>query len=159
MWKFGIAGGQLALPGEAGMRKHSAFVLAAIVILLLAACSGGSSGSIIGSSQSCKTGGGSGSCTGRIGKLSGTYSMDIEDGGIFSGDAVEVEITVSVDNGLVDVSVEDPDGKTYSIEVEPGVQDTLLGVSTGSFDGFSFTLQAVGGPAEGVAYELIYQSH
>jgi hypothetical protein len=127
-------------------------------LVLLAACAGGTSGSIVSSSQSCKTGGGSGSCSGRIGKLTGTYGMDIEDEGIFSGDEVEVEITLSIEVGLVDVSVEDPGGKSYSIEVEPGSEATLLGVSTGEFDGFEITFHAVDGAAQGLSYELIYQT-
>jgi hypothetical protein len=129
-----------------------------LVVLMVAACTGGTSGSILNSSQNCKTGGGTGSCTGRIGKLNGTYGMNIEDGDIFSGDPVEIEITVSVESGLVEVSVEDPDGKRYSIQVEPGDQATLLGVSTGGFDGFEITFQAVDGQAQNLSYDLIYQS-
>lgn len=132
------------------------FLLLALVLLV--GCAGGTSGSIVGSSQSCKTGGGSGSCSGRIGKLTGTYGMDIEDEGIFSGDPVDVELTLSIEVGLVDVSVEDPGGKSYSIEVEPGSEATLLGVSKGEFDGFQITFHAVDGPAEGLSYELIYQT-
>ena len=130
-----------------------------LVPLVVAACTAGTSGSILSSSQSCKTGGGAGSCTGRIGKLTGTYGMDIEDEDIFSGAPVEVEITVSVEIGLVEVSVEDPDGQRYSIQVEPGDQESLLGVSTGEFDGFEITFQAIDGQAQGLSYELIYQSH
>ena len=141
------------------MKNHvDVLIILAIMVTLLAACSGGTSGSVIGSSQNCKTGGGSGSCTGKIGKLSGTYGMDIEDEDIYSGDAVEVEITASLENGLVEISVNDPDGKDYSVQVEPGTQATLLGVSTGEFDGFGITFRAIGGQAEGLSYDLIYQT-
>ncbi|MFN2149077.1 MAG: hypothetical protein ACK2T2_11855 [Anaerolineales bacterium] len=143
------------------MKQRAILILMLLLTLaglLLAACTGGTSGSIVRSSQSCKTGGGSGSCTGKIGTLTGTYGMDIEDEGIFNGDAIDVQITATVENGLVEITVEDPDGKAYSVQVEPGAQAELLGVSTGEFDGFQVTFRAVDGQAEGLSYELIYQS-
>jgi hypothetical protein len=94
------------------MKSHKPTLFYFLILgLCLAACAGGTSGSIIGSSQNCRTGGGLGSCSGRIGKLTGTYGMDIEDEGIFSGDPVDVELTANVDSGVVMISVEDPDGK------------------------------------------------
>lgn len=140
------------------MKLHKPAIFYLTLCLLLVACAGGTSGSIIGSSQSCRAGGGSGSCSGRIGKLTGTYGMDIEDEGIFSGDPVDVELTVSVESGAVLVSVEDPDGKMYSVEIEPGGLGRLVGVSSGEFDGFEITFQAMEDQAAGLSYELIYRT-
>lgn len=84
--------------------------------------------------------------------------MDIEDEGIFSGDPVDVELTASVESGVAVISVEDPDGKMYSVEIEPGGLGMLVGVSSGEFDGFEINFQAVDGQAEGLSYELTYRT-
>ena len=103
------------------------------------ACEGGASGSVVGSSERCQWGGSEGVCDGQIKKLSGTFTVDIEDDDIFSGDIINVEAVVSVEGGVIDVSVESPDGRITSLQVLPNRPGTLVGHAEGDFSAFEVT--------------------
>ncbi len=129
-----------------------------ILVLILSACEGATSGSVRNSSQSCRAGGGSGGCEGRIGRLSGTYGIDVEDEGISPGDTILLEVGVSVETGNLRVFFEDPDGQVTSVEVAPGMPGQLTGYVQGEFDGFGIGFQALSESAEGINYSLEYMS-
>jgi hypothetical protein len=128
-------------------------LLAAVLI----ACEGGTSGSIVGGRESCTHRGSSGVCDGTWKKLAGTYGKDVENESISSGDAVDVQVQVSVESGKVRVSLQSPDGEESSVEVEPGKAATLSGMAEGSFEEFEVRFEAVEGEASGVAYTISYQ--
>lgn len=126
-----------------------------LALLLSSGCAGGTSGSVLNSSQSCHNLGGYGDCEGRIGRLSGTYSIEIEDEGISPGDEVVVEITLAVEGGAALVTLPGLEGGDTTVEANPGPVN-LTGIVGGDFDGFEFTLQALGEYAEGITYSIRY---
>ncbi len=137
------------------MRRRLIFFFVTTV-MMLSACEGATSGSVRNSSQTCHNLGGYGDCEGRMGRLSGTYSIDIEDEGISPGDDVIVELSLSVEVGSVIASMQDRDGQETSVLVEPGVPGNLTGVVGGDFDGFEVVFRAPGESAEGINYALRY---
>jgi hypothetical protein len=142
--------------GSMNRKYLSLLCLSLSLLVLLSACAGGTSGSVRNSSQTCRALGGSGGCDGRIGRLSGTYGIDIEDEGISPGDQVWVELVISVEVGSVRVSIEDPDGGVNSVDVDPSAPVQLTGSTQGEFDGFGFGFQALDEFAEGITYSLTY---
>ena len=142
------------------MSRKSLTILWVILLSFLAsACSGGTSGSVRNASQSCLNQGGAGSCDGRIGRLSGTYGIDIEDEGISPSDLILVELNVTVDVGTVRVFFEGADGDVTSAEVNPGLPLQIAGFAQGEFDGFEIGFEALGESAEGLTYSLNYAIH
>lgn len=139
------------------MSRKSLTILCVILLpLLSSACSGGTSGSVRNASQSCRTLGGSGSCDGHLGRLSGTYGIDVEDEGISPSDLILVEINVSVELGSVRVSLKGTDGDETSTEVNPGVSQQISGFAQGEFEGFEIVLEALSESVEGLTYSLSY---
>ena len=140
------------------MNRQTWVVLVLAVILIVAtACEGGTSGSVMGSRQRCSSKVNSGQCTGSFKKLSGTYSLDVENDRIFMSTPVQVQVQVSVENGPLKVWVESPGGEITSVDVAPGQPATLKGVAEGSGEAFDVYFEAVQGQAEGVSYEILYQ--
>ncbi|MES0340130.1 MAG: hypothetical protein ABUK16_10640 [Anaerolineales bacterium] len=132
-------------------------VLILLLTALLASCAGGTSGSVLGSRESCRINAGSGSCEGTFSTLKGTYGKDIEDEAIFSGDAIDVEVQSSVESGPVRISVESPSGEVTFIEILSGNSGTLIGVTSGEFDGFEVVFEALEGEAADITYQITYQ--
>jgi len=128
-----------------------------LLTVLLTSCAGGTSGSVLGSRETCRISAGSGSCEGTFSTLKGTYGKDIEDEAIFSGDAIDVEVQASVENGPIRISVESPDGTVTFIEILTGNSGTLIGVASGEFDGFEVVFEALEGEATGITYQITYQ--
>ena len=139
------------------MRRAIWMLCTLALILALVACEGGTSGSVVGSSSSCRQGGGSGTCQGRYRTLRGTYGEDIEDESISSFDEVQVKVDVSVEGGSVRVSIETPDSERPSAVAEPGQPATLVGLASGEMDGFEVRFEAVDGEASGVSYTILYE--
>lgn len=139
------------------MRKAIWMLLTLVMVLALVACEGGTSGSVVGSSSSCRQGGGSGTCQGRYRTLRGTYGEDIEDESISSFDEVQVKVDVSVEAGSVRVSIETPDGERPSALAEPGQPATLVALASGEMDGLEVRFEAVDGEATGVSYTIQYE--
>jgi hypothetical protein len=137
-------------------RKYLTILSVILFSYLASACAGGTSGSVRSTSQSCTNLGGTGSCDGRIGKLSGTYGIDIEDEGISPSDLIQVELNVTVEVGTVRVFFEGADGELTSAEVNPGLPMQIAGNVIGEFDGFEIGFEALGEPAEGITYSLSY---
>jgi hypothetical protein len=138
--------------------KILAILCFSILLLMMSACEGGTSGSVRNSSLTCRNLSGHGDCDGRIGRLSGTYSIDIEDDGISPSDQVWVELSVSVDAGSMRVFMEKPDGEETSVEIDPGGPANITGVTQGEFDGFEIGFQSLGEYAEGITYTLSYST-
>lgn len=142
------------------MSKKSLMILSTLFMSILAsACSGATSGSVRSASQSCLNLGGSGSCEGRIGRLNGTYGIDIGDEGISSSDLILVELSVTVELGTVRVFLEGADGDVTSAEVKPGSAVHISGFAQGEFDGFEINFEALGESAEGLTYNFNYTIH
>jgi hypothetical protein len=141
-----------------GIMKHRIIIVLMITLssIMLSACEGATSGSVRNSSQTCHNLGGFGDCEGRIGRLSGTYSIDVEDEGISTGDEVVIQLTISVEEGSLQVSMLGPDGATTSAVVDPGVPANMTGSVQGDFDGFEIVFQAVGESSVGIDYSLRY---
>ena len=137
-------------------RKTIALLSICILILTLSACEGATSGSVRNSSQTCHNLGGYGDCEGRIAKLSGTYSIDIEDEGISPGDELIVELAVSLEVGSLQASMQGPDGDETSVDVDPGAPANITGLVQGEFDGFEISFRALSESAEGIVYSLRY---
>lgn len=132
-------------------------VLFAIVAIgiLCAACESGTSGSVSGSSQRCSHKFHSGQCSGSFKKLSGTYSLDVENDSVVS--SAEVEVKAAVESGALKVYIKTPEDETTSVDVPAGGSATLRGVAKGEWDGFTVYFEAVEGQAQGVTYEIAYQ--
>jgi hypothetical protein len=128
-----------------------------LALVLATACEGGTSGSVVGSRQSCNYRMGSGTCKGSYRKLSGTYSEDIENDGIYASDAIQVRVEVSVESGVVRVSIKSPDGEVLSVDASPAQPATLTGIAGGFSEEFRVQFQAVDGEAAGVSYDIAYQ--
>lgn len=128
-----------------------------LLTALLASCAGGTSGSVIGSRETCRISAGSGTCEGTFNKLKGTYGKDVDDESVFSGDAIDVEVRASVENGSIRISVESPDGEITFIEILSGNSGTLIGVASGEFDGFEVVFEALEGEATDITYQITYQ--
>ena len=124
-------------------------------LVLVTACEGGTSGSVTGSRQRCSFRGSSGQCSGSFKKLSGTYSLDVENERVVS--RAEVEVLASVETGALRVYVETPEDEINSMDVPAGGSATLSGVAEGGWDGFKVYFEAVEGQAEGVTYEISYR--
>ena len=137
-------------------RKTIPFFLICTFALVLSACEGATSGSVRNSSQTCHNLGGYGDCEGRIGKLSGTYSIDIEDEGISPGDELVVELVVSLEAGSLRASLQSPDGSETVVDVDPGGPASVTGLVQGEFDGFEISFRALSDSAEGISYSLRY---
>jgi hypothetical protein len=140
------------------MSRRVGLVLAMVLVLVLsAACEGGTSGSVSGSSERCSQKMGAGTCSGKWKRLRGTYTKNVESDYISSGEAIAVEVQVSVEEGTVRVYIEDPDGGVTSVDVAPGSTGTLVGFAKGDFDEFDVKFEAVDGEATGVSWEIAYQ--
>ena len=143
------------------MRKRQwtisyALLLALLALLALsAACEGGTSGSVSGSRQRCSVRGSSGQCSGSFKKLSGTYSLDVENERVVS--SAQVEVLAAVETGALKVYVKTPNDEVQSVDIPAGGSATLSGVAEGEWDGFKVYFEAVEGQAEGVTYEITYQ--
>lgn len=125
------------------------------ILLFCAACEGGTSGSVTGSRERCSHQARAGQCSGSFKKLSGTYSLDVENLSVVRG--AEVEVQASVETGSLKVYVKTPDDETASVTVPAGGSATLRGVAKEEWDGFRVYFQAIEGQAEGVTYEMTYQ--
>ena len=133
-----------------------AIVFLVLALTLLPACEGGTSGSVIGSSMSCSEKGNSGRCTGKYRTLRGTYTAGIENESIGTGDAVPVQVSVSVESGAVAVSVETVDGDRAGTTAQPGAPATLSAVAAGDWEEVEVRFEAVDGEANGVTFEIVY---
>jgi hypothetical protein len=127
----------------------------AVTLVLCAACEGGTRGSVSGSRQRCSSSFRKGQCSGSFKKLSGTYSLDVENDSVVS--KVEVEVQASVQVGALKVYVKTPDDEIVSVDVPAGGSASLSGLAKGEWDGFRVYFEAVEGEAEGVTYEIAYQ--
>lgn len=137
------------------MKKRTWWILIlALVLATVTACEGGS---VSGSRQRCSHKGDSGQCTGSFAKLSGTYTLNVENDRIFNNAPVHVQIQVSVESGPLKVWVRSPGDETTSVEVSPGRPATLDGVAVGDADEFDVKFQALDEQAEGISYEITYQ--
>jgi hypothetical protein len=134
-----------------GFRSAILFALLATLVLATAC---GTSGSVSGSRQSCSSRGSEGECSGSFKKLSGTYSLDIENEHVVS--EAEIQVKASVQTGPLKVYVRTPDDEINSVDVPVGGAATLLGTAKGEFDGFKVYFEAVEGQAEGVKYQIRY---
>lgn len=130
-------------------------VVLSVLLVLGAACEGGTSGSVSGSRQRCSSGSRAGECSGSFNKLSGTYSLDVENESVVS--SAEVEVSAAVESGALRVYLKTPDGETTGVDVPAGGSATLRGTAKGEWDGFRVYFEAVEGEAEGVTYEISYQ--
>ena len=137
---------------------HGRIVLVPVILMLiLSALACESTGSTVGSHRACRSTVGSGQCEGSWKRLSGTVTENIENDRISSFDTIPVEITVSVDDGTVQVSCQGPDGETWSGQASPGSPATLSADCEGDFDELEVTFEALDGDATGVSYMINYQ--
>ena len=137
------------------MRRRAWCLLGLLLVLVVVtACEGGS---VTGSRERCSHKVDSGECAGSFKKLSGTYTLDVENDRIFNNTPVQVRVQVSVESGPLKVWVKSPDDETTSVEVSPGQMATLTGVAVGQADQFGVKFQATEGEAEGISYEISYQ--
>ena len=137
------------------MSKRTWWILIfALVLTTVTACEGGS---VSGSRERCSHKVDSGQCTGSFAKLSGTYTLNIENDRIFNDMPVQVQVQVSVESGPLKVWVQSPGDESTSVEVLPGGTATLIGVAVGDAAKFDVKFQALEEQAEGVSYEMSYQ--
>jgi hypothetical protein len=131
-----------------------------ILLVMLTACGEGVGGSVIGASEKCSYKAQEGFCEGKYNKVSGTYSKSFEHGDL--PDSVIVEAVVSVEEGLVLLSIESPNGEITQAEATPDKNALLLGIAKveGSMDdrGFEVIFEAVGDSATGVHYDIRYRT-
>jgi hypothetical protein len=120
-----------------------------LVLALVTACEGGS---VTGSRERCSHRADSGQCGGSFKKLSGTYTVNVENDRIFNNTPVQVQVQVSVDSGPLKVWIQSPGDETTSVEVTPGQSATLTGVAMGKAEEFDVKFQALNEQAEGVTY-------
>lgn len=139
------------------LRRAVPFLPLVMILLSILACEGGTSGSVTGSSQSCQWGTNIGVCDGEFKKLTGTYGIDIENDDISSGDAIDVQAKVSVESGVVNVSVESPEGRISSLQVSADHPGELIGQAEGDFGTFEVKFEAVDGDAENIVWSISYQ--
>jgi hypothetical protein len=138
------------------MIRKIIFVLVVSISLLLSGCEGATSGSVRSSSQSCHTLGGFGDCEGRIGRLTGSTNIAVEDEGISPGDDVVVELMLTVVEGTLEVTLLGVDGGQSLMQVTPGNPANVNGVLGGDFDSFEIGFRALGDYVEGIEYSLRY---
>jgi hypothetical protein len=135
--------------------KRSWWILALVFVLATAiACE---SGSVSGSRERCSHRVDSGQCAGSFKKLSGTYTVNVENERIFGGTEVEVRVQVSAESGPLKAWVKSPGDETTSVEVLPGQVATLTGVAVGDAAKFDVKFQALEEQSEGISYEITYQ--
>lgn len=128
----------------------------AVLCMAVLACEGGTSGSVVNSSQTCRSSGDHVECEGKFGKLSGTYGEDIEDATISSTDTIDVEMYVTVESGSVQVSVQGPGGEVTSVQAGSNQPATLVGVAEGDFESFKVTFEALDDQATNIRYTISY---
>lgn len=135
-------------------------LVVSLILLAFSACSGGTSGSVIGTRQSCQSSGGIVTCQGRINKLSGTYSLDLETSYFSEEDVVRLEAYFTIEKGKMKVSIDAPDGSHVEVDVAPGSEGILIGLTTveSSMEEnvIPITLQAIDGDTEGIDYEIYF---
>jgi hypothetical protein len=131
-------------------------IAVALVISALGCSSEGQSGSATGKRLSCSGNSLSGGkCKGRIKKLSGTVTADIE----VSRSAiqsVDAEVTANVEEGPVRVYLVAPDGTETSAEARPGSPATVSGPARGHIDEFWVYFEALDDTASGISFEVSY---
>ena len=131
-------------------------IAVALVISALGCSSDGQSGSASGKRLSCSGNSLSGGkCKGRIKKLSGTVTADIE----VSRSAiqsVDAEVTANVEEGPVRVYLVAPDGTETSAEARPGSPATVSGPARGHIDEFWVYFEALDDTASGISFEVSY---
>jgi hypothetical protein len=137
------------------MKKQTWWVF--VLVLLLVAVTACEGGSVSGSRERCSHKVDSGQCTGSFKKLSGTYTLSVENDRIFNDIPVQVQVQVSVESGPLKVWVKSPGDEITSVEVSPGRTATLAGVAVGDADKFGVKFQALEEQAEAVSYEITYQ--
>jgi hypothetical protein len=139
------------------MRKALLCLIAIALVLSALGCSEeGKSGSASGKRLSCSGNSLSGGkCKGRIKKMSGTITADIEvsRSAIHSVDA---EVTANVEEGPVRVYLVAPDGAETSAEARPGSPATISGPARGHIDEFWVYFEALDDTASGVSFEVSY---
>jgi hypothetical protein len=141
---------------ELWYRFRSAILFVVLAAFVLAtACEGGTSGSVSGSRERCSHKFRSGQCSGSFKRLSGTYSLDIENDSVVS--KAEVEVQAAVETGSLKVYVKTPEDGINSVDIPAGGSATLRGMAKGEWDGFRVYFEAAEGQAEGVTYEISYQ--
>ncbi len=140
------------------MNKRTWLALTLVLVLIVVtACEGGTRGSVMGARQRCTHKVDSGKCTGSWRKLSGTYSVDVENDRLFGKTPVQVRVQASVESGRIRFWVKSPDSEITGAKAAPGKSGTLEGVATGSGDKFEVMFEAVEGPAQGISYEITYR--
>jgi hypothetical protein len=144
---------------ETNMLSKKILLLFALLIML-SACGNGVGGSVIGGAEKCSYMAHEGFCEGKFNKVSGTYSKWFEHSNL--PDSVMVEAVVSVEEGVLLVSIESPEGELTQVEANPSSQARLLGTARveGSMDdkGFQVIFEAVGGSSTGVIYDIHYRT-
>ena len=137
--------------------KVSIISLVLVLLLSLIGCDG-TGGTATGGRQSCKTTGSSGTCEGSYKKITGRFTVDVEDEFMGGGDTVEVEAPVAVENGALRVEITSPDDEAISDVARPQRPPTVIGPSKiGAFDALSVVLEVVEGEqATGVTYTIAW---
>ncbi len=137
--------------------KSRFWVLAAVLLLIAVACEGG--GSVSGMRGTCRSIGDSGSCDGGYNRLSGVYRQRLDLDFYQSGDAVQVDATVTVESGRVRISITAPDGTLTSAEAVSGSPASISGLGTAARGAagttyLSITYEAIDGEVSGLAYAI-----
>lgn len=84
----------------------------------------------------------------------------METGFYQKGDAVQVEAYFMIKSGLMQASLESPDGSLTKIEITPGETGTLFGIATvgASMDEtyIPIRLKALDGDVEGISFTIAF---
>ena len=138
------------------IRKALLCLMAITLVLSALGCDEGTSGSASGKRLSCSGNSLSGgTCKGRIKKMSGTVTANIEVSRS-AIDSVNAQVTTSVEEGPVRAYLVAPDGTETSAEARPGSPATISGPARGHIDEFWIYFEALEDTASGVSFEVSY---
>ena len=133
-------------------------LVAVLVLGVLLACQ---SGTAVGGRKNCSThmtlGSGTGRCDGGWKKLSGTTTLEIENEDIWSLDQVPVNMQISVDSGVVQVSCSQSGGETMAVQARAGQPAVLTGTCEADAEEFDIAFEALDGEATGISYMIEYE--
>lgn len=137
------------------------YILVLIFLLLTpTACKSG--GSITGLQESCNLTDAYGSCEAKFRSLSGRYTKRFETNSTFPGEEAQSEITLSVEEGSVRVSIVKPDGTNISGVATPDKPITVTGTSMITAGATMYYIpiifEALEENASGIEYVFSYQT-
>ena len=138
--------------------RRMVLLVTVLTLGMLLACQ---SGSAIGIRKSCSRQktleSDTGRCEGGWKKLSGSTTLEIENEDIWSFDQIPVNMQISVESGVVQVSCGQQSGEKMTVQARPGQPGVLATTCEAESEELDIAVETLDGEATGIEFIIEYE--